>query len=214
MSLSEILAEASAQAMAAMPPDAVATLRKAIADLEASGVGNDALRAGDMLPDAVLTNPAGADVRIRDLLARGPLIVTFYRGSWCPYCNLELRAYQDILSEIERAGAQLVAVTPQKPDVSLSTIEKNALKFAVLTDNGNAFARALRITFELSGDLRALYERFGLDLPAQNPGAGWSLPIPATYVADRDGKIVLAYVERDYTTRLEPAAALAALTSL
>ena len=162
----------------------------------------------------MLTNPSGAEVRIRDLLAKGPLIVTFYRGSWCPYCNLELRAYQDILSEIETAGAQLVAVTPQKPDESLSTIEKNELKFAVLTDNGNALARALGITFELSGDLRALYERFGLDLPAQSPGAGWSLPIPATYVADRDGKIVLAHVERDYTTRLEPAVALAALKAL
>lgn len=214
MSLSEILAEASAQAIAAMPPEAVATLRKVINDLEASGAGDDALKAGDMLPDAVLTNPAGADVRIRDLLARGPLIVSFYRGSWCPYCNLELRAYQDILSEIEAAGAQLIAVTPQKPDDSLSTIEKNELKFAVLTDHGNAFARALGITFELGADLQALYGQFGLNLPAQNPGAGWSLPIPATYVANRDGKIVLAHVERDYTTRLEPATALAAIKSL
>ena len=214
MLLSEILAEAAAQAATMMPPEAMATMAKAAADLEAAGVGNTALKAGDVLPAAVLTSATGAEVRIADLLAKGPLIINFYRGGWCPYCNLELRAYQDILGEIHAAGAQLVAVTPQNPDESLSTIEKNALKFAVLTDAGNAFARTLGITFELSAEVQGLYRSFGLDLPERNPGAGWSLPIPAVYVADRSGKIILAHVERDYTTRLEPAEALAAIKSI
>jgi len=214
MLLSEILAEAAAQAATMMPPEAMATMAKAAADLEAAGVGNTALKAGDVLPAAVLTSATGAEVKIADLLAKGPLIINFYRGGWCPYCNLELKAYQDILGEIHAAGAQLIAVTPQNPDESLSTIEKNVLKFAVLTDAGNALARSLGITFELSAEVQGLYRSFGLDLPGRNPGAGWSLPIPAVYVADRSGKIILAHVERDYTTRLEPAEALAAIKSI
>lgn len=188
-------------------------MRRAAAELEARGIGNDALKAGDTLPAAVLTSATGQDVNIADLLAKGPLIINFYRGGWCPYCNLELKAYQDILDEIEAVGGQLVAVSPEKPDGSLTTIEKNGLRFPVLTDNGNAFARSLGITFELPPELQALSLKMGNDLSARNPGAGWSLPIPAVYVVGRDGTIVLAHVERDYTTRLEPAEALAALRS-
>lgn len=211
MPLKEILAETAAASATNMPKEAIATMQKAAADLEAQGVGNDALKAGDSLPDAALTGANGEDVSISSLLADGPLIINFYRGGWCPYCNFELKAYQDILTDITAAGAQLVAVTPQKPDDSLNVIEKNELQFPVLTDNGNGFASALGITFELTPELKELYGNFGLDLPNLNPGSGWSLPIPATYVVGADGTILLAHVERDYTTRLEPADALKAL---
>jgi len=211
MALQDLLQEVADGAAKRIPEEALAVMQAAQDELVAKGIGQDALKVGDMLPDAEFTNATGESVRLADLNAKGPLIITFYRGGWCPYCNLELKAYQDLLDEITSLGAQLVAVTPEKPDNSLSTTEKNALTFPVLTDNGNAFAKALGIAFELPPALQALYGKFGMDLPSLNAGSGWALPIPATYVVDATGKIVLADVDLQYTRRLEPSLAVDAL---
>ncbi|ATE65806.1 peroxiredoxin-like family protein [Rhizorhabdus dicambivorans] len=211
MSLGQMLTELIEGLVAGGPAEAVAVMRKLIGDLEAAGIGNNALKAGDTLPDATLIDPFGEPVSIAELGRKGPMIINFYRGGWCPLCNLELRAYQNILGEIEAAGAQLIAVSPQNPDASLSTAEKNQLKFPVLTDPGNGFAKALGISFELPADVIQVHERSGTDLPAINSGAEWVLPIPAVYVVDSDGTILLAHVDSDFSTRLEPAVALAAV---
>ena len=213
MSLQSLLEETRAGASTRIPEEALAIMRAADEELTAQGVGNDALKVGDTLPDAELTSATGETVRMSELAAKGPLVITFYRGGWCPYCNLELKAYQDLLSEITALGGQLVAVTPEKPDNSLSTTEKNALTFPVLTDNENSFAKALGIVFELPAPLQALYGKFGMDLPGLNAGSGWTLPIPATFVVGADGKIVLADVDTNYTRRLEPSEAVAALSA-
>jgi peroxiredoxin len=176
-----------------------------------SGLVERALRAGAKFPDLTLANARGGQTRIYDVLARGPLVVTFYRGGWCPYCNLELRAYQSALRDIRALGAELIAISPEAPDHTLSTAEKNDLKFEVLSDVNGALEDALGIRFDLSDPIVALYKRFGNDLPAHNGDGRWSLPVPATYVLDRDGRIVLAFVDPDYHMRLEPAAAIAAL---
>lgn len=211
MSLTQTLKDFVAQSAGRLPPAAIATMEKATAAFQAAGTGKHALKIGDTLPDATLTDATGNPVRLSALLAHGPLIINFYRGGWCPYCNLELKAYQDLLPQITGAGATLVAISPEKPDNSLSTIEKNALTFPVLTDDGNAFAKSLGLVFELSGDLKALYEGFGLDLPNKNAGSGWTLPIPAVYVVGADGTILFADVDLDYRRRAEPADAVAAL---
>lgn len=211
MSLQTLLEETRAGASKRIPEEALAVMRAADEELVAKGVGQDALKVGDTLPDATFTSATGDTVQMSSLLANGPLIINFYRGGWCPYCNFELKAYQDLLGDITALGAQLVAVTPEKPDNSLSTSEKNALTFPVLTDNENAFAKALGIAFELPKPLQDLYGKFGMDLPGLNAGSGWSLPIPATFVVDADGKIVLADVDVNYTRRLEPSDTLAAL---
>lgn len=211
MSLQTLLEETRAGASKRIPEEALAVMRAADEELVAKGVGQNALKVGDTLPDATFTSATGDTVQMSNLLANGPLIINFYRGGWCPYCNFELKAYQDILGDISALGAQLVAVTPEKPDNSLSTTEKNALTFPVLTDNENAFAKALGIAFELPKPLQELYGKFGMDLPGLNAGSGWSLPIPATFVVDANGKIVLADVDVNYTRRLEPSDALAAL---
>lgn len=211
MSLQTLLEETRAGASKRIPEEALAVMRAADEELVAKGVGQDALKAGDSLPDATFTSATGDTVQMSSLLANGPLIINFYRGGWCPYCNFELKAYQDLLGDITALGAQLVAVTPEKPDNSLSTTEKNALTFPVLTDNENAFAKALGIAFELPKPLQELYGKFGMDLPGLNAGSGWSLPIPATFVVDANGKILLADVDVNYTRRLEPSDALAAL---
>ena len=161
------------------------------------------------MPDA-----RGGYVRLNGLLAAGPVVLSFYRGGWCPYCNLELRALQQALPEITRLGATLVAVSPQTPDESLSTAEKNALAFPVLSDAGSATAKSFGIAYDLAEELRPIYTRFGHALPDKNGDEGWVLPIPATYVIDTDGTIALAYVDVDYRNRLEPAEILTALQSL
>ena len=214
MSLKAILEETAAASVNRIAPEALEVIMQSAAELEAKGIGNTALKAGDQLPDATLVDANNNSVSISSLLSNGPLIINFYRGGWCPYCNFELKAYQELLPEITALGAQLVAITPEKPDNSLTTIEKNELKFPVLTDAGNAFANALGITFELPIALQKVYAGFGLDLPSVNADSGWMLPIPATLVVSKDGQIALSHVDRDYTKRFEPSEALAALRKL
>jgi peroxiredoxin len=142
------------------------------------------------------------------------VVVSFYRGGWCPYCNLELRALQNALPEIKQLGAQLVAISPQTPDESLSTAEKNELEFAVLSDIGSATAKAYGIAFDLTEELRPIYSRLGHALPDKNGDDSWILPIPATYVIDKDGIVALAFVDVDYRNRLEPAEIVTAIKTL
>ena len=182
--------------------------------LRQSGIVERALGTGAKFPDLTLTNAVGGQSRIYDKLASGPLVVTFYRGGWCPYCNLELRAYQGALADIRALGADLVAISPEAPDNTLSTAEKNELTFEILSDVNGALEDALGIRFDLADPIVALYKRFGQDLPTRNADGRWSLPIPATYVLGRDGTIALAFVEPDYRKRLEPADAIAALQKI
>ena len=173
-----------------------------------------ALKAGDQFPTVALTDQLGRAVDVAALAADGPLIVRFYRGGWCPYCNLELRAYQKVLPEITRLGARLIAITPETPDNALSTAEKNDLAFTVLSDEHGRLADALGIRFELSEAVKAYFVKAGHDLPARNGDDRWSLPMPATYVIEKGGRIALAFVDPDYRKRLEPSEAIAALAAL
>lgn len=213
MPLNALLQETLANSQTQFPPEALKIIREADEDLKTRGVGQDALKPGDTFPDATLFDANGKTVSMRDLTKAGPLFISFYRGGWCPYCNLELKAYQDVLGEITSLGGQLIAVSPEKPDNSLTTSEKNALSFPVLTDTGNKLAKAIGIAFELPISLQNLFSGFGMNLPDLNSETGWALPIPATFVVDHGGKIVLADVDTHYTRRLEPAEAISALRS-
>src|SRR6516162_3599735 len=173
-----------------------------------------ALKAGDTFPGVMLTDQLGRPIDLAELMVEGPLVVTFYRGGWCPYCNLELRAYQKALPAIERLGARLIAVSPETFDNVLTTAEKNDLAYTVLSDDRGRLADALGIRFELSAAVKDYFVKAGHDLPARNGDDCWSLPMPATYVVERGGRIALAFVDPDYRSRLEPAAAVAALRSL
>jgi len=160
----------------------------------------------------VLGNAKGERVDVGALLKKGPVIVTFYRGGWCPYCNIELKAFQDVLPQITAAGASLVAISPEKPDDSLSTAEKNALTFEVLSDVGHEVGRAFGLVYEFTNELRGAYENFGLDIPAKNGAPGqWALPVSATYVIDANGTIIYAYTDADYRDRADPKDVLAVL---
>lgn len=211
MSLKQELAEYRAGWFKRVPAERQAIMERHIAQLR-SGLAKMALKVGDRAPSIVLGNAKGETVDVGALLKKGPVIVAFYRGGWCPFCNLELRAFQRLLPDIEASGASLVAISPEKPDDSLSTAEKNALTFEVLSDVGQKVGRAFRLVYDFSDELKSAYNGFGLDIPAKNGTAGeWALPISVTYIIGRDGVIVYAYTDADYRDRADPSEILAAL---
>jgi peroxiredoxin len=214
MTLKEELDAFRAEFLAKTSSEIREAMTRADTELAAAGITNHALKAGDRAPDFRLPDVRGGFVQLKALLIKGPVVVSFYRGGWCPYCNLELRALQGALPEIRQLGAELVAISPQTPDESLSTAEKNNLAFSVLSDIGSLTAKAYGIAFDLAEELRPIYSRAGHALPDKNDDNGWVLPIPATYVIDQDGVIRLAFVDVDYRNRLEPAEIVAALRAL
>ena len=186
-------------------PERTALMEGATADLKASGIEHTALQSGEYAPSVSLLDMTGHQVNLSDLWQKETLVVVFYRGGWCPYCNLELRAWQTYLESLKQLGAGLIAISPQTADNSLSTAEKNQLKFTVLSDTNLEAAKAFGIAFEMPENLIDLYKSFGNDLSVVNGNGRWVLPLPATYVIGRDGKIIYAHVEADYRVRAEPA---------
>lgn len=196
-----------------IPAEVREIMNRAARELAESGQANRALTTGDRAPGFSLPSATGQTVTLDGLRAGGPVVVTFYRGAWCPYCNIALRALQQHHEAIAARGARLVAVSPQVPDESLSLTEKHALTFDVLSDIGSDTAKQYGLAFDLPADLGAVYDRLGFDLQRVNAGHPRTLPLPATYVIDRDGTIRWAFVDPDYTRRAEPADILAALDS-
>ena len=194
-------------------PVAVASA-KVVQDLIASGLADRSIKQGNKAPDFVLPDVRGENVQLSQLLAKGPVVLIFYRGGWCPYCNLALRSYQAILPEIEQAGATLVAVSPQTPDNSLSASEKMELRFPVLSDSGNTVARAYGLVFTEAPEVQSLRLERGVDFSKINGDETGEIPVPGSYVIAQDGTITLAFVDPDFTHRLEPAAILTALEQL
>lgn len=209
--LSEQLAEFKAGFARRATPERVATMEAATAALKATGIERSALQVGDHAPDVTLPDALGRPVRLAQQWRDGPLVVVFYRGGWCPYCNLELRAWQRQLDALRELGGRLAAISPQTPDDSLDTAQKNALAFDVLSDSSLAAAQGFGVAFEMPPDLVALYRGVGHDLPQRNGNGRWALPVPATYVVGTDGRILYAHVEADYRQRAEPADVIAAL---
>ncbi|MEU1005342.1 peroxiredoxin-like family protein [Streptomyces tibetensis] len=183
-------------------------------ELADSGQAARALTVGAQAPRFNLPSATGQTLALDDLLVDGPVVLTFYRGSWCPYCNIALRSLQQHHEAITARGARLVAVSPQIPDESLTLTEKHDLAFDVLSDIGSDTAKQYGLAFDLPDDLAAVYDKLGFDLQRVNDGHPRTLPLPATYVIDRDGIIRWGFVDTDYTTRAEPADIIAALDAL
>lgn len=206
MSLFEQLSAYEAKVFAGMPEDMKKLFRDVIAGFITSGIDAQALKVGETVPDFELPNHRGKMVRLSELLSAGPLVISFYRGGWCPYCNLEMKALQEKLPEITDLGARLIAITPELPDNAMTTALENAISFDVLSDLGNEVAKAFGLVFVLPEPLQPLYEQFGINLEAINGDPSLTLPIPATYVVETDGTVLAAYVNPDYAKRMEPAA--------
>lgn len=183
-------------------------------ELRRAGVGQDALRPGDLAPDFSLPDQHGKQVRLADRLVHGPVVLVFFRGGWCPFCALTLRAWQDALDRLHDAGGDLLAVSPQPCTGCSQTAERDLLAFSVLSDRGCAMADSYRIAFDMPESVRPLYARLGHDLPRINGTGTWRLPLPASFVIAPDRRIALAHVEIASWRRLEPGDAIAAVRRL
>lgn len=192
--------------------------RQAMADAAArlaAAMPAPGLVVGEEAPDFALPNAFGATVRLSELLADGPVVLTFYRGAWCPYCNLQLRGLKAALPHIERHGARLVAVTPQLPDKSRAQVEQDGYPFEILSDLDERVMSAYGLLFQVPPELVTLYKRnFALDLATYNGPGRYRLPVPGTYVIDRQGVIRWAFADTDYKARAEPADIIDALEHL
>lgn len=197
-----------------VPYTVIETMHRATSELKASGQAECALKVGDCAPAFELEGANGALVGSAALLTRGPLIVSFYRGVWCPYCNMELQALQEELPAFRQLGARLVAISPQNAVNSRKSVRTNELDFPILSDPGNETAAAFGLRFALPDYLVALYKNLKNDLPTFNGDASWTLPMPGRFVIGQDGVIRYAEVNPDYTHRPEPADMLPALRSL
>jgi len=184
-----------------------------IAKVKATGVLDTMKNVGDLAPAFSIPNATGEQVSSADLLSEGPVIVVFYRGAWCPYCNLTLAAWQDELDTIQALGGQLVAISPQLPDYSLDSRQKNELAFPVLSDVGNNVADAFGITTQITPEIIELWEG-KIDLEKHNGDDSAELPLPATYLIDRDGTIRFAHAHEDYRVRAEPGEVIAKLREI
>lgn len=194
-----------------VPHSVIETMHRATAELIASGAAEHALKAGDKIPAFILADPEGKKVSSAALLAEGPLVISFYRGVWCPYCNMELQALQEIMPKFETLGASLVAISPQNPVNSRKSVRQNGLSFPILSDPHNDVAAAFGLRFQLPDYLAELYRSLKNELPAFNGDESWTLPMPARFVVDQDGTILYAEVNPDYTRRPEPNDMLPAL---
>lgn len=204
MNLQEELKKTQEEFGDQIPQEVLDIMQRSTETLIQSGIEENCLKEGDKMPVFTLANAMNEPISSDILLKDGSLVINFYRGGWCPYCNLELKAFQDVLPQITELGAQLVAISPNLPDKSLSSIEKHALGFQVLSDVQNKVSRQFGLVYTLDVKLQPLYKQMGIDLPEFNGDESYELPLPATYVVDTKGIIKLAFADADYTKRLDP----------
>lgn len=209
----ELRATAEAAARSA-PPTMLEASRKGIEEVAASGIVKTALSVGATCPSFTLGDANGVRVSSAELLARGPLVIVFYRGAWCPYCNVYLHRWQGYLPELAARGATLVAISGEPPDRSAALARKTEATFTVLSDPGYAVSRRFGVVYEVPRVLTAAMRSRGMDMKAYYGTERAELPLSATYVVGRDGKIAYAFLDADYTRRAEPADVLAILDRL
>lgn len=198
----KILLEQRANLTKKNNPKFAQSVDEIIANAKEFNEGKSALKVGDEAPLFTLPDPIGNGISLKDITTKGPVIVTFYRGSWCPYCNLQLRSLTENIEEIHSLGAELVAISPQTPDESLTIVEKQSLGFAVLSDQDSIVAKSFGVTWQVPELLREhMKNDRGLDLDVINNGDGSILPIPATFIINREGVISWRFLDLDYRLR-------------
>jgi len=205
MTLKQMIADLQAETLPNIPPEVLQTMIQATQELVASGIAGQAVQPGEQAPGFTLSNTRGESVSLAPLLEKGPVVLNFYRGAWCPYCNLELKALHDALPEISALGASLLSISPNVMEKSAAFAAANPFDFDILIDVDNKVANQYRLVFTLADKLRPIYDQFGIDLPVFDGNDRFELPMPATYVVRPDGAIAAGFVHEDYTQRMEPA---------
>jgi peroxiredoxin len=211
--LNRQLKQLTEQTKEKLPEPMLRTFQRAIEDVRESGIEDEAMQVDDKAPDATLESWDGEEVTLSDLWKEKPLVLVWYRGGWCPYCNLQLRAMEKKLESLGGAGGQLVAISPELPENAKRTAEQNKLSFPVLWDKESKVGKEYGIVFELPEAIAPMY-RDQLQLPKVNGYDKLELPLSATYVIDREGVIRYAFLDADYTKRAEPKEIIEAVKKL
>lgn len=185
------------------PSETRTIMQNATKELKKNGL-KKAVVMGKQAPDFTLENFKGGSFRLKDALEKSPVVLTFYRGGWCPYCNIQLKAYEQRIEDFKKAGAIVIAISPEKPQNAKETADANKLSFDLLFDAENRVARRYGLVFKVRGDLKEVYKGFGLDLEKSQGNDKWELPLAATYVIGQDGTVLYSFIEADYTKRAEP----------
>ena len=209
--LREIFAERRELIANYVPAETQAIHARAVAQLKQERLAANISPVGSKIPAFQLPDHDGKSVSSSDLLARGRLVLFFIRGRWCPFCVAQTEAMNLVLPEIERAGATLVAISPQTAKQSFFMRDQHKLRFPLLSDAGNNLARQFGLTYRVPQEQQAIYQRAFVNLPFVNGDQSWELPIPATYIFDRDGTVVYVSANEDYAQRPEPADVLSVL---
>jgi len=202
--LREIFAERKKLIAKYVPAETQAIHAQAVAEIKAQHLAANILPVGARAPALDLPDHDGKPISSADLLSRGRLVLSFIRGRWCPFCVGQMEAMNLILPQIEQAGATLVAISPQTVRQSFFMHDQHKLRFPLLSDAGNKVARQFKLTYRVPELQEAVYRRAFVNLPFTNGDDSWELPIPATYILDRDGTILYASANEDYTERPEP----------
>lgn len=197
-----------------LPLEKRQVLEDHVRTLQLSGMGRSVARVGSNAPRFALSDQQGDRWELERALQTGPVVLKFYRGSWCPYCNLELRAYQIRLAKIRELGASFVAISPEKPDFGQVFVAEERIEFPVLNDEGNLVARQFGLEFVIEEPLRRLMREFGNDLAKKNGDDNWTLPVPGTFVVSKTGRIEYSFADPDFTLRADPDEVLAVLNRL
>jgi peroxiredoxin len=203
--LHEILADRKALIAKYVPPETQAIHARAVAELKERHLAENILRVGAKIPEFQLPDHNGKIISSADLLAKGRLVICFIRGRWCPFCVGQMEAMNLVVSDIEQAGATLVAISPQTVKQSFFMHDQHKLRFPLLSDAGNVGARQFGLVYRVPDFQEAIYRRAFVNLPLVNGDESWELPIPATYILDRDGTVAYVSANEDYTERPEPA---------
>ena len=211
--LESMLEKRAAMSAQKMPPEMMAKAKKGIEAARASGVEKSAKQVGDMAPDATLTNFNGESVQLSSLWQEGPVVLMWYRGGWCPYCNIQLQAMNAALKDIQGAGARLVVLSPEIAEKAKETAAKTGAAFVAFQDTDSAVARDYGLVYQLDEAIVPMY-RDRLKLNEFNGNDKMELPLAATYVIDKDGVIQYAFLDADYKKRAEPSDVVAAVKAL
>ena len=189
-------------------------MKQATDELRDSGIVQGAIQIGDTIPDFTLTNQEDVSVNLQQLLQNGPVVINFFRGKWCPYCNIELESLNEYQDAFAAEGATLLAIAPQASSFSKALVDEKKLNFDILEDKGNLYAEALGIKFTLPAYLCKIYSGFGIDLPAHNGDDSWTLPLSARIIIDQQGNVQYLATDPDYTQRPDPSVTLDSLRQL
>ncbi|HXP44255.1 MAG TPA: peroxiredoxin-like family protein [Candidatus Acidoferrales bacterium] len=202
--LRDIFAERKELIAKYVPAETQAIHARAVAELQRQHRAENTLPVGAKVPEFQLQDHEGKSISSSGLLARGRLVLCFIRGRWCPFCVAQMEAMSLILPDIEQAGATLAAVSPQTVQQSFFMRDQHKLRFPLLSDAGNNLARQFGLTYRVPDEQQAVYQRAFVNLPFVNGDKSWELPIPATYIIDRDGNVLYASANEDYAVRPEP----------